>query len=68
MQTDIDPGSGLTAEERRIITFLSSAWNMLIQLPDLPADDKADFQRAIHDAERIIAQRALARAYPEFWR
>jgi len=68
MPIDIDPGSGLTAAERRIVTFLSSAWNMFIQLPDMPPDDRADFQRAIHEAERIIAQRALARAYPEFWR
>ena len=64
----IGPGTGLTEEERNIVMDLVRAWNQFTALPCLGADDRDDFRRAIHEAQRIIAQRALARVYPEFWR
>lgn len=66
-EATIDPGSGLTADERRVVSCAVSAWNGFVNLPGFTVDDKDDFRKAIHDIERIIAQHALARLYPEFW-
>lgn len=61
---------GMTPEETAAMESLAQAWNQFLQLPDAPplSDDLRDFRRSIHECQRIIAQRVVARHYPEYWR
>lgn len=59
--------SGLTPAEQRVMDTLVEAWNLFIALPNVDHDDQTDFRRAIHDGQRILATRIVARDYPECW-
>lgn len=60
--------SGLTEAEQRVVDLLAEAWNAFMHVPVADADAITDFRRAIHEAQRIIACRAMAREHPEYWR
>jgi hypothetical protein len=65
MPSKID--SGLNMPEETIADHLASAWNVFVLL-NPERDDLDDFRRAIHEAQRILQSRALARVFPDFWR
>lgn len=61
--------SGLTPDEQRVSDALVEAWNRFMVLKDaIPIDEHRDFQRAIHDAQRVLMNRIVRRLYPEYWR
>ncbi len=58
----------LLPTEVALLGMLANAWNLWCRQPDrLPGDD-ADFERAIHDAQRMVALRVARRADPDVWR
>lgn len=60
--------SGLTRQELQVAEALVQAWNGFTQLENLHPDHVADFRRAIHDCQRILASRVTARTFPKYWR
>ena len=52
-------------DELPVLESLVSAWNQFVNLPDHRFDDLVDFRRAIHEAERILAVRAIRRVRPD---
>jgi hypothetical protein len=62
-----DPKSGLTAQESLVMDALVTAWGQFVILPGTD-DDLADFRRAIHECQRILALRVTRREYPSYWR
>lgn len=62
------PTSGMTLEEERVMLDLLAAWNGFVALGSTSLDDREDFRRAIHEAQRILMSRVVARDYPEYWR
>lgn len=63
-----DPDSGMTPEENEVMNSLVAAWNLFTALPNNRADAHGDFCRSIHECQRIIAQRVVARRFPNYWR
>jgi hypothetical protein len=59
--------NGLTSEETEIMDYLVAAYNKFNKLRAQNIDDKNDFRRCIHEQQRILATRAVARKYPEYW-
>lgn len=61
--------SGLTKPETEIMDHLVEAWNLFVELNDVSPDqpDFIDFQRAIHQGQRILAGRVVARTFPRYW-
>lgn len=69
MSAEQSPFTGLTPEEQAVADALVQAWNAFLKIPEgMPVDDMQKFRDAVHDAERIIAYRAMARMYPKYWR
>lgn len=60
--------SGLTKAEQEVMDNLVNAWNAFVELRGVSDDDVDDFRRAIHEGQRILASRVVARLYPEYWR
>lgn len=61
--------SGLTPDEQHVADALVAAWNAFVQIDGaISLDDQNDFRRAIHDAQRILMSRAVAREHSEYWR
>lgn len=60
--------SGLSYAEQYVVDALTTAWNMFILLEHDNRDDLDDFRRSIHEAQRILAARVVARNHPEYWR
>jgi hypothetical protein len=61
------PEDGLNQEEQLVLDCLIDAWNGFVGLPELHPDHTADFRRAIHEAQRILAMRIVIREYPSTW-
>lgn len=60
--------SGLTPDEQRITDALVDVWNAFMQLDTaLSPDEIQRFREGIHAAQQVFADRALQRAYPEYW-
>lgn len=60
--------AGLTAQEDVIMDHLTEAWNQFTDLTsrdvnklNLIRDDIQDFRRAIHECQRILSMRVVAR-------
>ena len=60
------PISGLTAEEQAVMDALIAAWQGFATLAQTERD-RPDFCRAIHECQRILATRVVAREYPDYW-
>lgn len=60
--------SGLTRAEVEIMDHLIEAWSIFVELDERHPDRLADFRRGIHDCQRILASRVLARTFPKYWR
>ncbi len=60
------PISGLTAEEQAVMDALIAAWQGFVVLAQTERD-RPDFCRAIHECQRILATRVVAREYPDYW-
>ena len=58
--------SGLRVSEEVIVTHLADAWNQFVAL-NPKEDDLDDFRVAINVMMRIMAFRAIAHMYPDFW-
>lgn len=57
----IDPHK-LTEKEQNVMEILSAAWNRYNEnLPIQHASDVKDFEKAIHDAQRVIMSRPVFR-------
>lgn len=64
----ISARSGLTTKEEAVLISLVAAWESYLQLENNGGDDMTDFRRAIHDCQRILMSRIVARDYPETWK
>lgn len=61
--------SGLTIREQAVADALVAAWNSFqLIVATYSVDDCDDFRRAIHEAQRILMSRIVARNYPKYWR
>jgi len=50
------------------MSVLATAWDMWDKQDDaITIDEGKRFRQAIHDAQRVLADRALRRAFPGFW-
>lgn len=59
---------GLTRFEQAVMDGLVAAWDAFVLLPhSAHSEAGADFRRAIHEAQRILATRIVGRLYPEYW-
>lgn len=68
MSESINPASGLTSDEQRIVALLVNAWNAFYALDSaITPEEMQRFREAIHQAEQVFADRALHRAYPDYW-
>lgn len=63
-----NPETGMTADEERVVSALVVAWNEYMKLPRTISNDYMDFMRSVHECQRIIAQRVVARQFPGYWR
>jgi hypothetical protein len=64
----IDPKSGLTPAEEKVSALLVKAWNTFYAMDSVITQDEMQrFKDAIHQAQQVFADRALARAYPAYW-
>jgi hypothetical protein len=59
---------GLTPQEKEVLNLTADCWNKWIELPDRVDHHDADFMRAIHEMQRILASRVAKRVNPEVWR
>jgi len=61
-------------DEQKVLDALVEAWNAYLKIPKWLSsgiyveDDTNDFRKAIHECQRIIATKILARNYPLFWK
>jgi hypothetical protein len=61
--------SGLGTSDHEAMELIIKAFNLFANQPGyIHPDDLDDFRRAIHDIQRILAGRVVARDYPEYWR
>lgn len=59
---------GLTDDERAVMALLVQAWNKFLLLDrGIPYEAQRTFQDAIHQAQSILGQFALERAFPDYW-
>lgn len=58
---------GLSDDEKGVLFKLSEAWNAFLDLPHKGPDDEAEFKRAIHTAQQLVAVRVARRVNPEAW-
>lgn len=61
-----DEGSGLTKDEREIMTLLVQSWAKFLAL-NPGSDDCTEFRMAIHRCQAIVGVRALGRQFPSYW-
>ena len=67
-----DPESGLTLDEREVSDLLVMAWSLWIHnfaAHGLATEsEKQQFKEGMHMMQAVFADRALGRAYPNYWR
>jgi hypothetical protein len=66
-EPDAAPAPGLNAGERDCLDLLAQAWNLFAALEDKHPQDDAEFCKAIHDLQKLIALRVARRADPGVW-
>lgn len=66
-QETVSHQDGLTHDERMVLSALVAAWEGYVALPNNKSDHTADFRRSIHECQRILAVRIVARHYPDVW-
>ena len=54
-------------EEARLLHQTGDLWNDYCKLPGRAESDDADFERSIHELQRIMALRVARRAAPEIF-
>lgn len=64
---EINEESGLTVDEAKIVDNLASCFNKSMLL-NLSKKERELFAQSINDAMSVFSERALKRAYPNFWR
>ena len=52
----------MTEEEIGTLELLAQAWNAFLELPEVHQDDRNDFRKSIHDAQRLVMARSGHRA------
>lgn len=62
-----DNNNGLSAEEKECLLHLVSAWNSFQKLVEKHSSDDAEFLKAIHDAQKMIALRVARRIDKDVW-
>lgn len=60
-------------QEKKVMGLLADAWNAFNDIADdhskiVPPDDEADFRKAIHDAQRIVATVSARQTSPELFK
>lgn len=53
----------LTDQEHKVIDLLAEAWNAFLELDELHPDEKHDFRKSIHEAQRNIMARPVRREF-----
>jgi hypothetical protein len=61
------PPPGLTDDEKLCLYHLACAWNTFVKLQAKHPMDDAEFCKAIHDAQKMIALRVARRVDTEVW-
>lgn len=64
---DLRSAGGVTIKEIICLNHLVAAWNAFTELDARIMDDDAEFRRAIHAAQQLIAMRVARRADPHIW-
>lgn len=60
--------SGLTPDEQRAIDLTVELWNQYVAHPEIyRPEDLLYVQQRIHELQHIVAMRAMARMFPEYW-
>lgn len=68
-QKPSDAMVGLTVKEKEILDHTVAIWHGVTRdLPDTPADELGDIERAIHAIQATIAMRVARRVDPDYWR
>lgn len=57
----------LTVKEKEVLDHLVKAWNAFVGLTHLHPSETVEMERAIHQAQYIIAARVAARVDPDIW-
>jgi hypothetical protein len=66
---DVITYGGMIEPEQTVMDYLVAAWRAFTSLNGEADDDDVHvFRRAIHQAQSILARRALHRIFPEYWR
>jgi len=64
---DLQEVSGMNDQEFRVMSYLTSAWNHFVEIPNMRNDDREEFLHALHTAQNLIGMSVLRRDRPEFW-
>lgn len=59
--------SGLTPDEEEVMGLLVKAWQLYRSNIVLNQDEMQRFIHGLREIQQIFADRALYRAYPEYW-
>lgn len=60
--------AGMTPDEAECIYHITQAWAAYLSLPEQHSADKAEFYRAIHQLQDLMAIRTARRDHPMFWK
>lgn len=64
----VSGAGGLRDDERAVMDYLVAAWKTFMHLDRaISLDDQAAFRDAIHAAQGVLGQWALARTFPDYW-
>lgn len=66
-ETDINPSTGLTADEDAVSGLTGLLWNAWLKLPEQHPDDSSEVCRAVHEIQRLLTIRIARRLYPAAW-
>lgn len=67
MQEQTSLISGMTEQEQAVFDHLASAHCAFMQLPYHHPTAKHEWVTALHQMQSLIADRIVARDYPQFW-
>jgi len=59
--------NGLVGDEPLIIDHLNEAWNLFVKLPKQHPSDNVEFQKNLHELQRLLAIRIARRQFPGYW-
>lgn len=61
------PHLGLTGPEKECLKHLVEAWSLFVEMDNKHPQDNAEFCKAIHDAQKMLALRVARRVDTDVW-